>query len=237
MINENYVPSADKERSAWLMNFAAQLRAHSAELEIEAPEVNAIEKDAAMFCYLVVLEETFKKEARKRVSFKNAMAYSDGYPYAVYPSPPVLQEMPEPVSPGIFKRVLNMICRIKNHPSYNERLGYEFRITGAEMLMNNNKLKPELKISIDGGKPVIRWVKGMTDSLDIYVQRRPMGLFEFLANSTQQNFIDTYHMPMSPTLWSYRAIYKAGEDHVGQVSDTVSVSVMNQVDAGINFIN
>jgi hypothetical protein len=51
--------------------------------------------------------------------------------------------------------------------------------------------------------------------------------FVFLAIDTIPNYTDTAPMPAAgqSVLWKYKAIYRQGDDRVGQWSDVVSIPV------------
>jgi hypothetical protein len=49
--------------------------------------------------------------------------------------------------------------------------------------------------------------------------------WQLLAYDTTPRYTDTASVPASPAKWKYRAIYRVGDDRVGQWSPEVSVPV------------
>jgi hypothetical protein len=49
--------------------------------------------------------------------------------------------------------------------------------------------------------------------------------YVFLANDTTPGYTDTTPFPTTPAKWTYRAIYRVGDEQVGQWSAPVSVAV------------
>ena len=63
------------------------------------------------------------------------------------------------------------------------------------------------------------------DGIEIQVDRGTG--FVFLAVDTVPDYTDTEPMPAAgqSALWKYKAIYRQGDDRVGQWSDVVSIPV------------
>lgn len=61
--------------------------------------------------------------------------------------------------------------------------------------------------------------------LEMEVDRNDNKGFVFLANDTTPGYLDTMAFPSTPTKWTYRAIYRVGDQRVGQWSKPVSVTV------------
>jgi hypothetical protein len=233
MANQTYLPRADKDKVVWFKNFATKFsNLYGASLGFTAPEITAINNDAVMFTYIVDMVELFKAESAKRVAYKNMLANSDiGTPISNVPAVPPLPVAPGAVPAGIFKRLAKTVQRIKNHPAYNEAIGQDLNIIAAVNSVDVAEMKPLLKPGLDAGRPLIKWKKGDADSIDIYVDRKDAKGFVFLANDSQPDYVDTFELSpgIDTALWSYKGIYKIADEHVGEFSEPISITVTRNV--------
>ena len=64
----------------------------------------------------------------------------------------------------------------------------------------------------------------------IYVDRKDGQGFVYLANDSQPDYLDTFPVPagVASAVWEYKAIYRIGDDQVGQFSEAVKVTVTKQ---------
>ncbi len=74
--------------------------------------------------------------------------------------------------------------------------------------------------------PNVGWTKQGMDGLKILVDRGA-GAFSFLAFDTIPDYLETAPLPAPGTspVWKYKAIYRLGDEQVGQWSDVVSIPV------------
>ena len=225
-----YLPFADEGRVTWLNNFAQKIPAHAAVLEISTAQITSVQNDAAMFAYAVNLVNSFKTGLSQRVGFKDILKNGpEGTPLEI----PTFQQPdpPAPVPSGIFVRIRRLVNNIKSNDNYNEAIGNDLGIIGAEQDEATLEMKPALKIKIEAGKPIIIWKKGKADSLDIYVDRGDGKSFVYLANDSSPDFIDNTPLPDNVNMaeWKYKAIYRINDDQVGEFSDPVSTVVKREV--------
>jgi len=87
--------------------------------------------------------------------------------------------------------------------------------------------KPVLGIKTQAGRPTVTWAKGDADALEIWVDRGDDPGFVLLAIDLKPDYPDPFPLPPLGTsaLWKYRAIYRLGDEQVGQWSDVISVTV------------
>lgn len=142
------------------------------------------------------------------------------------PAAPTLGTAPALVAPGIFPRVSSLCARIKKHPGYTDAIGQDLDIIGAEQSFDPNTLKPAIKLELRAGRPWVLWTKGHATALEIWVDRGT-GTFAQLAMDTEPDYADTAALPApgQSALWKYKAIYRIGDEQVGQWSDVVSQTV------------
>jgi hypothetical protein len=154
-------------------------------------------------------------------AYKNGNAAALG----VYPAAPVFGVAAAMVAPGIFGRATALVARIKVAPGYTDSIGQALQLIGADQTVDVNSMKPVITSDLDAGQVDIGWTKQGMDGIEIQVDRGTG--FVFLAIDTIPGYTDTAPMPAAgqSALWKYKAIYRQGDDRVGQWSDVVSIPV------------
>ena len=93
-------------------------------------------------------------------------------------------------------------------------------------------MKPVLKGVLDANRPRVCWKKGpFIDSINIYVDRQLNDNYEYLANDSEPDYIDTFPMPegVNTVAWRYKAISVIGDEQVGEFSDPITITVTRQL--------
>ena len=227
MAKDYYLPRSDKKKSMWLSNFAVRLPYYAATLDITPSTLTSIQNDAKMFEYAIQLVDSFSKIKKTRTSFKNQLR--DGpvsstpfaVPKVISPSPPAL------VPPGIFKRVTALIRKIKVNDNYTPAIGKHLDIIGPETYLDTKKIKPKLKVRFVAGRTIIKYNKGRSDGIDIYVDRGDGKGFNFLATDNEPDYIDPAELPdgVNSAIWKYKARYRIDDKQVGKYSNIVEITV------------
>jgi hypothetical protein len=220
-----YLPYSDQDRVGWLNNFAQKFPVYAALLNLTS-EVSWVTNDAVMLAYIVGRVEFFTAGKEQLVNFKNLLRNG---PIATVPAVPVMpvSTVTAPttnVAPGIFVRIPQLVQRIKNSAAYTEAIGKDLGIIGAEIIDDFTVLKPKIKVvPAKGGTAVeIQWAKGKADS--IYIEADRGTGWQFLAIDTVPHYIDNAPIT-APATWKYRAQYLVNDERVGEMSDTVSITV------------
>lgn len=230
MAKKFYLPKDDLGKSQWLSNFSTKLPAYSAKYGISAGELADMSDSSENFGYWLDAKNQYDEFNKKVTAYKNELR--DGVPPggspSVAPAPPVLGPAPAAAAPGIFKRATSLAGRIKAHVSYTIADGQDLGIEGAEETIDLPNMKPILDVSLVAGRPRIDWEKQGMDAIEIHVSRAPADPFAFLAIDTIPDYDDTSSLPApgQSAVWRYKAIYRLGDDRVGQWSDEASVVVM-----------
>ena len=94
----------------------------------------------------------------------------------------------------------------------------------ARTLRRLNELHQSSR-KLQAGQVEIGWTKQSMDGIEHWVDRGTG--FAFLVVDTVPGYTDTAAMPAAgqSALWKYKAIYRQGDDRVGQWSDVVSIPV------------
>ncbi|MCX6898848.1 MAG: hypothetical protein NT105_09125, partial [Verrucomicrobia bacterium] len=84
-------------------------------------------------------------------------------------------------------------------------------------------------LSADAKTVKIHWNWGgyaaFLDMIEIHVDRGDGKGWTLLAYDTTPGYDDTAPRPDAPVKWKYRAIYRVGDQQVGQWSQTMSITV------------
>jgi hypothetical protein len=222
-----FIPDGDQAKADMLDNFALKLPIYAAILGVTPAEVTSVTNDAAMFNYTMDAQEAFKTHKQNVSNYKNALRDGPDSAPGAFPVAPPLAPAPALVNDGVFNRISNLAVRMKRHPAYKEAMGEDMGIVGDEQVIDIPNLKPVLTSRLDVGRPLIVWKKSHADSLDIYVDRKDGLGFVYLANDSQPDYLDTFPVPAGVTtaVWDYKAVYKIGDDQVGQFSEPIQVTV------------
>lgn len=133
-----------------------------------------------------------------------------------------------PVAPGIERRFRDLVKFIKAHPAYNHAIGEALGIEGdVQSGPDFSIFKPELRLIRSGGHVLVIWgwqgQAAFLDMLEIHVDRG--GGYQLLTYDTTPDYLDTTPAPTPAAVWKYKAIYRVGDQRVGQWSDLVSITV------------
>jgi hypothetical protein len=111
-----------------------------------------------------------------------------------------------------------------NAASAGEALGIEGPAqSGADF----STFKPALKLDRSGGQVLVRWgwlgQNAFLDMIELHVDRGSG--FGALAYDTTPDYTDTTPFPTTARKLTYKAIYRVGDQRVGQWSDEVGITV------------
>lgn len=220
-----YLPSDDAGKGAWLNNLAAKLPSYSAALGLTAADTASVAADAAFFAYCLNSVGQVAAYSQQWTAYKNAARNGAGASLGAAPAAPSLGVAPAEAAPNIFGRATALVARIKVAPGYTDSIGQALQIVGADQTVDLTNLKPVLTATLDAGQITVGWTKQGMDAVEIFVDRGTG--FVFLAIDTVPDYTDTAPMPAAgqSALWKYKAIYRQGDDRVGQWSDVVSIPV------------
>jgi len=161
-----YLPSSDRGKAEFLDNLALKIDGYATLLGLTSADVDSVQADAAMFSYVLEMQEAYKTFKQDLTKYKNMLR--DGAPGSLGPIPvsPVMPAPPTLVDKNIFKRIRKLVDRIKAAPAYNESIGEDLGIVGDEQAPDIPNLKPELKSRIEAGRVLIMWTKGHSEGID-----------------------------------------------------------------------
>jgi hypothetical protein len=231
MKRKYYLPPGDNARLAWLQNFSSKIGTYAASLGITPTEVTAIAAFYVMLGYILGIIDQVRTFSQDLTKFKDTlMAATLGTPLGAVPTL-TLAAAPPAVDAGIFTIIAGMVKRIKGSANYNENIGEDLGVIGADIILDFGSMQPELKITLDVGRPKIKYKKGGTDGLNIYVDRGDGRGIQFLKYVTKTTYIDTAELPVgvNSAVWTYTGIYVVNDTEVGIPSAATSVTVSRMV--------
>lgn len=249
MKRKHYLPKSDLKKLSWLQNFITKLVPLAATFGITPAELLALGNDLANLTYFLSAIDILKKEVQERVRYKDLLINgSSGISLGVIPSLPAMPAEPTPVQAGIFTRVTMLVHRIKNHSAYNESIGRDLGIIGAEQVLSLTEVKPVIsKIVVLPDRAEIYFVKGQLQSVEVYcliesddksasiakavsvraiVEVESQPLWEKIGIASRSPFIDRrLNKELKPEARLYMLRYLNNDEPVGFYSDISRVIV------------
>jgi len=224
----NYIPNADADKGIWMSNFNAKIPGYVGVLSVTPADILAFQQDTNMFQYVINMAEVFKQTLNNITAYKQLMKHAGGQQHLGYiPTLPALATPPAGVPEGIFDRVSKLVKRIKTDANYTEAIGHDLGIIAVVQSFNAEALKPDLRVTLDAGRPHIKCTKGYADAVDLYADRRDNAGFVLIGRLTKPDFIDAASLPANTVIteWDYKAMYVIDNNSVGLMSAVVSVVV------------
>jgi hypothetical protein len=215
-----------------LSNFSGKIDNYASLINLSAAEVAEVKSDSSSFAYVIDLQNRVKQHSKDWTSYKNLLRSSTkkvnlgATPVWVLPPVP-----PATATADISGRTAKLIQRIKNHTAYTEAIGHDLGIESINATASPADyaaMKPALKIHLVAGQPILQWVKGDADGIEIHKAEGNSGEYKFLDLDMHPHFADKAPLPANgqSVVWKYKAIYRLGDERIGLWSDEVSVSVM-----------
>ncbi len=111
-----------------------------------------------------------------------------------------------------------------------DAIATDLRIVGSEKTgPDYATLTPKIEVSLTATGVLVAWTWGgfaqYLDMIEIQVDRGDGKGWVLLTYDTTPGYTDTAAQPATPTKWKYRAIYRVGDQQVGQWSAEVSITV------------
>ena len=224
----SFLPVSDSDRLAWLTNFKNKIGTYAASFGISQAEVASVAADHAMYQYLVNGVDAVRLYMQSLIQLRKSLRASSQSPMGAIPVLPPLGAAPSSVQTGIFARINALVYRIKHHAGYTTAIGQDLDIISPVSTFNPATMKPELKVRLEAGYPVVTYVKGEADGIQLYVDRRDNNGFVLLDKILRTKYIDVH--PLPPNTFTatvdYKAKYLISDDEVGLESDIVTITIV-----------
>jgi hypothetical protein len=225
-MNAKYLPSSDGQRVIWLGNFTTKMGLYATPLGVTPAELTALQKDNAYFSYLITMMEVYRQNLLNLAGYKNMVKHAIGQQHiGSLPVLPTLPAAPPAVTEGVFDRISKLVTRIKASLNYTENIGSDLGVIAPVEIIDETTMQPDLKVVLNVGKPHIKWKKGYSDGIDLYVDRDDGLGFVLLGRFSRNEYLDV--VPLAPGKifdeWSYKAVYVIADTPVGLYSKVTSV--------------
>jgi hypothetical protein len=230
MAKSNYLSAGDDAFAHQLQTFKNAIPGYAAQLGLTPAQVAAQAADADYFSYVLACQEIMANAAKQWTSWKDITRAGGNLPPTGAPVVPALPPAVPAVAPGVEVRFRALVKQIKANADYNESIGAALGIEGSQQLGPDfSVFGPVLDLSISGGQVTVSWgwqgFSAFLDQCEIQVDRGDGKGMVLLAIDTTPNYTDTAAFPAAPAKWTYQAIYRVGDQRVGQWSPQVSVTV------------
>lgn len=230
MAKSTYLSASDDGFAHQLITFKNAVGASASALGVTPAQVTAQAADADYFSYVLAVQELMANSAKQWTAWKDLQRKGGSVPPTGAPVAPTFPAAVPVVAPGIELRFRNLVKQIKANTDYNESIGAALGIEGSEQVgPDYATLAPALSLSLSGDRVEIAWgwqgFSAFLDQCELQVDRGDGKGMVLLAIDTTPNYTDTQPFPNAPAKWSYQAIYRVGDQRVGQWSSAVSVSV------------
>ncbi len=226
MAKKDYLPANDREFATHLSHFAERIGRHASTLGLSESQVNAIAADARYYDYAVSCQESAAANSKQWTSWRKIVRSGDAQGGTAAAGAAVFPAAVPPVEPGVEIRFRKLVQTLKSHANYNEAIGEQLGIEGVSPAGPDlSTIQPEIEARITGNRVEIDWGwSGHADALDLCEIQVDRGQgFQLLTFDTTPGYIDSHPLPAQPAKWTYRAIYRVGDDQVGQWSKPVTV--------------
>ena len=221
-----YVKDNDLEFVSQLSNFKDKLPAYQTVLGLDAAVITSVTDDATFMAFAVTAIDTAKSYAQGWTSLKDDARGGKGTtPIASFPTPVDVTTPPTAVNPGIEDRFRSLVQQIKANPAYTEAMGEDLGIVAPQD--TTELTAPKLTVKLEGGVPVISFVKSKSDGIRLYSKRGSETEFTFLAVDTRSPYTDSRPnlTPDTAETSQYYAYFIRADEQVGSQSDVVEISV------------
>ena len=231
MPKSDYIKHRDDEFASQLATFKNNIGDHTATFSLTAAQITSQAADADYLAFILASQEVCSNCSQQWTAWKDIVRDGTAPPGTAQP---VDAPMPDPVpavAPGIEARFRALVKIIKAHPAYNASIGESLGIEGAAQTGPDfATFKPVLELELRGGLVFIKWTwqgqSAYLDMIELLVDRSGSGGgFATLAQDTTPGYLDTTALPAAPVKWSYKAIFRVGDQRVGQWSDVVTITV------------
>jgi len=220
----------DNQLAAELEAFKNAIGPYASRLGVSRDQVAAQAADSDYFGYTLAVQELLTTGSKQWNSWKTLLRDGGNVPATGTPQPPDFPGAPPPVPPGIESRFRALVKQIRASAIYNPSIGAALGLEDpGQTGPNYATLAPEIVAVIGDMNVRVAWnwsgYASYLDQCQLQVDRGDGKGFVDLAVGKIIGYVDTEAFPAVPAQWTYRAIYGAGGNRVGQWSRRVTLTV------------
>ncbi len=230
MVKDDRIKKKDAEFLKQLITFDKNVAAHATVLEVTTEQMTAHHKDTLYFEYVTNLLSAARAYATQCTAWKDLVRTGGSPSSEATPTVPILPAEVAAVALGIETRFRALVQHITTRPGYNEAIGKVLGIEASEITPPDyNTLQPDIKLSLRSNGVYVHWNFGhygaFLDQCKIVVERGDGKGEVLLTMDNTAGYLDTTPFPSAPAKWTYRAVYMAKDQQVGQWSKPVTINV------------
>lgn len=222
----DFVKKPDLQFVSQLNTFRTKLPSYMTLFGIDQATVDAATEDAQFFAFMVTGVTTARGYSKSWVEQKDILRdQPEDAPVTIFPIPVNVTTPPTIVAPGVERRFRALAKQIKSNPNYTQAIGEDLGIVSITPV--TELTPPKLTVVMSGGKPNIKYKRGISEGLRIYSKRGDETTFTFLDVSTRSPYVDARPnlTPNVAETRQYYAYYILDDAQVGDQSATVSISM------------
>lgn len=228
MSNSRFIPTGDSDKVVWLNNFTTKMSLYASALGVTTAELTALQKDNAYFSYIISMMEVYRQNLLNLSKYKNMLKKAVGQQHiGALPALPTLATAPAAVSEGVFDRVSKLAIRIKASLNYTDAIGSDLGVISPAESIDVAALQPDIKVVLEVGKPHLKWKKGLSDAVDLYVDHNDGQGFTLIGRLVRNEYLDLTPVAADKVFEErkYKAVYVIADTQVGLYSKVTSVDV------------
>ena len=230
MAKADLIHKSEMSFARQMLIFKENIGPHAAALGLTSAQVAAQAADADYYYHVVTSHDMVQAHARAWTTLKRTLRRDK--PAATPAELPALN-LPAPVpavTPGVEQRFRMLVAQIKNQPQCTRDIALELGIEAVNHVAPDyTTLQPRITATVNGDHVQVGWdwqgKRAFLDLCEIQVDRGNGQGFGPLVSSVKPGYVDKTPFPAAPVKWCYRAIYRVGNDPVGQWSNIVGVNV------------
>jgi hypothetical protein len=233
MKRNTYYPSRVADQIVWLTNFRNKLAGHATALGLSPTQVSAILADCDWLLYglqsWLPAVRAWAQSGTDAIAETQTGVSATAQVLPVF-APPALPADVVAVNLGVLTRLFAFVHAIKSDGKCTDSIATDLRIVGTEQTGPDlTTIQPVLAASISGNQVLVKWgwqgQVAYLDSCEIQVDRGDGKGYGLLTIDTTPGYTDTQPFPAAKTVWTYRAIYRVGDQQAGVWSQPVSINV------------
>ncbi len=225
----DFVKRGDIDFVAQLQTFRSVLPTYTMALGLTAADMAEVDSHSEGIAYIVLRNNGAAGFVQDWSKLKDQVRYgTGGAVLQPFPAPPEVTTPPLIIPINVEAGFRALVKRIKAAKGYTTGIGENLGIEAPASTIDPHTLKAVIKIVAgEGAHPFIKWKKGPTGGIHIWVDRSGGNNFQFLATDTQPDYLDTYTLPGpgQSQVWNYKAIHFTGDTQATEWSDPVSFTV------------
>jgi hypothetical protein len=230
MAKSSSISASDDGFAHQITTFKNAIGAYAAGLGVTPAQVATQAADADYFNYVLACQAIIQNASRQWTGWKDLARYGGNTPPTGAPVLPTFPTLVAVVAPGVEVRFRALIKQIKASADYNTSIGQALGIEGSQQAGPDfSAFAPVIDLSISGDQVSVNWgwqgYSAFLDQCELQVDRADSKGFVLLAIDTTPGYTDTTPFPAAPAKWTYQAIYRVGDNRVGQWSNPVSIAV------------